>query len=58
MTTESEAAAERAVDIETILRLMRKHNWNVATFSADKFSMAGDEAGSVWVHGTWKGDVE
>lgn len=58
MTTESEAAAERAVDIETILRLMKKHNWNVATFSAGKFSMSGDEVGSVWVHGTWKGGSE
>lgn len=57
MTTVSKATEERVADIETILRLMLKHDWTTLTIDAREFVLTGDGPGSTWVHGTRKEDL-
>ena len=43
MTTERESAAERNSDVETILRLMAKHDWTRLTIRSDGFALSRDD---------------
>lgn len=51
MTTVGEAAAERIDDIESILRLMAKHDWTRLTITEDGFTLSGDDVGATMVLG-------
>lgn len=57
MTTVGEAAAERIVDIETILRLMEKHDWTRLTITPDGFTLSGEDIGASVVLGVRREDV-
>ena len=58
MTTVGEAAAERIGDIETILRLMAKHDWTRLTITEDGFSLSGEDIGASLVMGVRREDLE